>query len=131
MARVQEILQDANAAIDYYSRALLLFVRLVQDYPDDVSYRSIMATSLIRSAALAFSQGKSQVAIEQLTTAQTQVSEILKLDPGHPEALAMKEALPNFREQIQLTLEQKAVSPTESAGDSSGDENKASVNNPM
>ena len=131
MARVQEILQDPNAAIDYYSRALSLFVRLVQDYPDDVSYRSIMATSLIRSAALAFSQGKSQVAIEQLTTAQTQVSEILKLDTGHPEALAMKEALPNFREQIQLTLEQTAVSPTESAGDSSGDENKASVNNPM
>ncbi len=131
MARVQEILQDVNAAIDYYSRALSLFVRLVQDYPDDVSYRSIMATSLIRSAALAFSQGKSQVAIEQLTTAQTQVSEILKLDPGHPEALAMKEAMPNFREQIQLTLEQKAVSPTESAGDSSGDETKASVNNPM
>ena len=116
MARVQESLQDANGALEYYSRALSLFVRLVQDYPDDVSYRSIMATTLIRSAALAFSQGKSQVATEQLATAKTQVSEVLRLDPGHPEALAMKEALPMFEEQIRLALEQAAASPPESAG---------------
>ncbi len=118
MARVKETLQEADGAIDYYSRALSLFVRLVQDYPDDVSYRSIMATTLIRSAALAFAQGKSQVAIEQLATAQTQVSEILKLDSGHAEALSMADALPKFQEQIRLALEQTTASQPESAGNS-------------
>ena len=90
-------------------------MRLVQDYPDDVSYRSIMATTLIRSAFLAFGQGKSQVAIEQLATAQTQVSEILKLDSGHAEAISMADALPKFQEQIRLALEQTTASPPESA----------------
>ncbi len=131
MARVQESLQDANAAIDYYSRALSLFVRLVQDHPDDVSYRSIMATTLIRSAALSFSQGKSQVAVEQLATAQTQVSEILQLDSGHPEALAMNDALPKFQEQIRLALEQTTASPTESTGNSVADEIETHPNEPM
>ena len=115
MARVKESLQDLDGAIDYYSRALSLFVRLVQNYPDDVSYRSIMATTLIRSAALAFAQGKSQVAIEQLATAQTQVSEILKQDPDHVGALSMADALPKFQEQIRLALEQTTASPPESA----------------
>ncbi len=104
MARVKESLQDLDGAIDYYSRALSLFVRLVQDYPDDVSYRSLLATTLIRSAALAFSQGKSQVAIEQLATAQTQVSEVLKLDPDHAEALSMRTHCQSSRNRFDWHL---------------------------
>ncbi len=101
MARVNESLQDGSQAIEYYSRALSLLVRLVQDHPDDLSYRSNMATALIRSAALSFSRGNTQIAVEQLATAETQVKEILKLAPDHPEALMIRDALPRFREQIR------------------------------
>ncbi len=113
-ARVQESLGEIKMAIESYSKALAVLVRLVLDYPDDLSYRSLMATALIRSAALSFSQSETQVALEQLATAETQIREILKQNPEHPEALAMNEALPKFREQIRLSLEQQAEAPAQS-----------------
>lgn len=113
-ARVQESLGDVKMAIESYSKALAVLVRLVLDYPDDLSYRSLMATALIRSAALSFSQSETQVALEQLATAENQIREILKQNPQHPEALAMNEALPKFREQIRMSLEQQAETPTQS-----------------
>ncbi|MFO0976807.1 MAG: hypothetical protein U0996_10440 [Planctomycetaceae bacterium] len=113
-ARVQESLGEIKMAIESYSKALAVLVRLVLDYPDDLSYRSLMATALIRSAALSFSQSETQVALEQLATAETQIREILKQNPEHPEALAMNEALPKFREQIRLSLEQQAETPAQS-----------------
>lgn len=124
LARVQETLSDAKGAIESYSRALAVFVRLVQDYPDDLSYRSLMATALIRSAALSFSQAETQIALEQLATAETQIQEILKQNPQHPEALVMSEALPKFREQIRLTLEQQAGTPAQSPENKEGESNE-------
>lgn len=114
MARVSESLQELPESIDFYSRALSLLVRLVQDHPDDVSYRSTMATALIRSAALSFSQGHSQVAIEQLATAETQSMEILKRVPDHAEAKGIQSALPRFREQIRNALQESK--PDEKSG---------------
>lgn len=133
MARVQETLSDAKGAIESYSSALAVFVRLVQDYPDDLSYRSLMATALIRSAALSFSQAETQIALEQLTTAETQIREILKQNPDHPEARVMSEALPKFREQIRLALEQQAETPAQSPENKEGqsNENPNSPQTPM
>ena len=119
MARVHEAQRDPQPAIDSYASALSLYVRLVQDYPDDVGYRSTMASALIRSAALSFSEGNADVAMEQLTTAGSQVEEILKLSPDHTEALSMKEALPRFREQMRTALEHAAESLKEPVADDS------------
>lgn len=113
-ARVQESLGEIKMAVESYSKALAVLVRLVLDHPDDLSYRSLMATALIRSAALSFSQSETQVALEQLATAENQIREILKQNPQHPEALAMNEALPKFREQIRMSLEQQAETPAQS-----------------
>ncbi len=124
LARVQETLSDPKGAIESYSRALAVFVRLVQDYPDDLSYRSLMATALIRSAALSFSQAETQIALEQLATAETQIQEILKQNPEHPEAMVMSEALPKFREQIRLSLEQQAETPPQSPENKEGESNE-------
>jgi tetratricopeptide (TPR) repeat protein len=107
-ARVHEALSNPRAAIDAYANALSLYVRLVQDHPDDVAYRSTMASALIRSAALSFSDGNVMVAMEQLTTAESQVLEVLKLAPDHAEAQSMKDALPRFRDQMRAALEQAA-----------------------
>ncbi|MBL8814000.1 MAG: serine/threonine protein kinase [Planctomycetaceae bacterium] len=130
MARVQETLSDAKGAIESYSSALAVFVRLVQDYPDDLSYRSLMATALIRSAALSFSQAETQIALEQLATAETQIREILKQNPDHPEARVMSEALPKFREQIRLALEQQVGTPAQSPENKEGESNE-SPNSPQ
>ncbi len=100
-ARVQEALGQPGPAILHYAEALSRLVRLVQDYPDDVTYRSPMALALIRSAALSHAQGNTSVAVEQLSTADYQVREILKLVPDDAEALAMQQAIPRFRTQIE------------------------------
>lgn len=107
LARVQEAQDHPVLAISHYAEVLARLVRLVQDYPDDVTYRTPMAVALIRSAALSHAQGNTRVAIEQLSTAETQVNEILKLVPTDPEALSMQQAIPRFRIQI----EESAASP--------------------
>ena len=134
-ARVHEALSNPTAAIDSYANALSRYVRLVQDHPDDVAYRSTMASALIRSAALSFSDGNVKVAIEQLTTAESQVLEVLKLAPDHAEALSMKEALPRFRDQMRAALQQAAESEKEpipdppSANDHIAEEPKSNCKN--
>ena len=104
-ARVQEALGQPIPAISQYAEALSRLVQLVQDYPDEVTYRSPMALALIRSAALSHAQGNTNVAVEQLSTAEFQVQEILKLAPDDAEALAMQQAIPRFRSQIEESAE--------------------------
>ena len=111
LARVQEGQDHPELALSHYAEALSRLVRLVQDFPDDVSYRSPMAVALIRSAALSHAQGNTSVAIEQLSTAETQVKEILKLAPTDTEALSMQQAIPRFRIQIE-----ESAAPTETIG---------------
>ncbi len=92
---------DPAAAIRQYAEALAMLVRLVQEFPDDLTYRSQLAGALIRSASLAHAQGSSNVALEQLTTAESQVRKILELAPDDEEALNMMESIPRFRDQIK------------------------------
>ena len=88
-----------------------------------------MASALIRSAALSFSQGNADIAMEQLTTAESQVQEILELEPNHFEALSMKEALPRFRDQMRAALEQAADLSKEQNADQP-DANKLTTEEP-
>ena len=112
-AIVHTRLNAAVAAVSEFADAVALLVQLVQDFPDDMIYRSQLGNTLIRSAAFSYSQGKSDVALEQLAKAETHVREILRLVPDHAEALALSEAIARFRAEIPNATDQTKETPAQ------------------
>ena len=110
-ASIHSRLDNSVKANSEYADALALLLQLVQDFPDDLIYRSQVAGTLIRTAALSHAQGNSDHALVQLATAETHVQEILKLAPDHAEALTLSEAIPRFRAEILSAVSQPQNTP--------------------
>jgi tetratricopeptide (TPR) repeat protein len=109
LAVLQERTGDGAAAVRTHADCLAFYVRLVQEYPDDTLYRTHMATALIRSAALSYVAGQTDVAMGQLSTAETQVQEILKRSPQDDAARAIQEAITRYGQQFR---DAKAATPS-------------------
>ncbi len=132
-AQLEQSMGDYDVANRDYATALSYYVHLVQDFPDDVSYRSTFASTLIRSAAMTFAAENADAALQQLSTAESQVEIVLKQNPQHQLAQTIKAAIPRFRQQIQDALKTSQPSPvndTTPADQSPSDPNTSAETHP-